>query len=325
MSTTPPAVVKPRRLQRGDRVAVLSPASPLRDDARKALDQGMDWLRGLGLKPALGRHALQSDGYLAGTDAQRAADLQTALRDPDVRGIFCVRGGYGVTRLLEDLDLSALAADPKPIVGYSDITALLAAAFGRHGVIGLHGPMVATTKAYAMGKAMQQLQANLLFDPTRAPRLPESDLGPGPHVLNPGRAESRLVGGNLSLVCALLGTPDQIDTRGRLLLLEDVGEAPYRVDRMLTQLRHGGHLQQAAGILLGDFHREDTPLASEDAATTRVLEERLGGLDVPVVTGLPFGHRPESWTLPIGALARLDARDRAARPTLTLLESPVSD
>ncbi len=313
----------PRALRAGDKVALVSPSSPLGD--RAALDAGLARLRRLGLDPvlmpnALARLAYPKGGELAGTDEQRADDLQTAIRDPRYRAILCVRGGYGATRILPRLDFGPLRADPKPIVGYSDITALLAAVQAETGLVGLHGPGVATPTSHDPGEANWELQRALLFETQKAPPLPRT--GPA-HVLVAGAAQGRLVGGNLTMVCALLGTPWQIDTTGAILFLEDVHEAPYRIDRMLTQLRQGGHLDRAAGIAFGDFHLADTPLASEMPDVVAVLAERTRGLAAPVAHGFPFGHRPGSWTLPVGARARLVATDPAGAATLTLLEPAV--
>ena len=270
----------------------------------------------------LGKHVLAADGYLAGDDEARAADLQEAFGDPELRGVFCVRGGYGITRLLDRLDFAPLESDPKPILGYSDATALLAAAWREIGLVGFHGPMVATSESMASGDALDAQQQALLTDTARATALPVPD-DDQPHVIVAGRAEGRLVGGNLTLVCALLGTPWEIDTTDTLLFLEDTGEAPYRVDRMLTQLRATGHLKRCAGIVLGDFHLDDQPLCSLDPELLRVLRDRLADLGRPVAFGFPFGHRPRSWTLPFGVRARLDARDERALARLELLEPSV--
>lgn len=312
----------PRALRRGDKLAVVSPASPLPKDRRGDLDRGLERLRALGFEPVLGKSVLAADGYLAGNDAARAADLQQAFGDPELRGVFCVRGGYGVTRLLERLDFAPLAKDPKPILGYSDVTALLAAAWREVGLVGCHGPMVATSESMASGKELDAQQHALLTEVKRATPLPLQD-GERPHALRTGRAEGRLVGGNLTLVTALLGTPWEIDTSGALLFLEDTGEAPYRVDRMLTQLRATGHLLRCAGVVLGDFHLDDQPMCSLDPEMLRVFRDRLADLACPVAYGFPFGHRPRSWTLPVGARARLDARDESSLARLELLEPTV--
>ena len=312
----------PRALRRGDRVAVVSPASPLPEARREDLDRGIARLERLGLRPVLGKNALATKGYLAGADRARAADLQDAIGDPDVRAIFCVRGGYGVTRLLELLDFAPLARDPKPIIGYSDVTALLAAVWKEVGLVGFHGPMVATSKSMAAGDQLDAQQDALLTQVKDIVDLsiPEGDT---PHVIREGHAEGRLVGGNLSLVVALLGTPWEIDTKDAILFLEDTGEAPYRVDRMLTQLRSAGHLGRCGGIVIGDFHLDDQELCTLDPDMRRVFDDRLADLACPVAFGLPFGHRPRSWTLPFGARARIDAQDRKAMARLELLEPAV--
>lgn len=313
----------PRRLRAGDEVAVVSPAGGVRDEA--ALARGLARLTALGLVPrvlthARGRLEWPEGSALAARDDERLADLHTALRDLRYRAVFCTRGGYGTTRLLARLDLSPLALDPKPIVGYSDITALLAAAWAETRVVGFHGPMVATTDTMDAGEAGWHLQAELLMRADCAPELPPTDL---PRALCAGTAEGRLVGGNLTLVQALVGTHWQLDTRGALVFLEDVEEAPYRVDRMLTHLIHAGAFERAAGVVLGDFHVEDTPLGAEHPPMLQVLEERLAPLGIPVAHGFPIGHLPRPWTLPFGARARLEAPRGDVPSRLVLLEPAV--
>jgi muramoyltetrapeptide carboxypeptidase len=314
-------IVKPKALRRGDRIAVVSPSGPL-PESDDNLERGLARLRRWGLEPVVMPHARDRQGFLAGADEDRAADLQAALDDPEIRAIFCARGGYGAMRILDRLDLRRLAEDPKPILGYSDITALLAATFGQAGVIGFHGPMVATAPAFAIGDACLRLQRELVTGTDAPARLPRDERGSA-HVMVEGQASGRLVGGNLSLVCALVGTPWEIDVTDRIVFLEDVDEQPYRVDRMLTQLLLGKFFARAAAVVLGDFHVSDTPLASEHQGITRVLYDRLGDSKIPVAFGFPFGHRPRSWTLPYGARARLDARDERAVPRLELLEPAV--
>lgn len=339
----------PRALRPGDRVAVLAPAGPLRNGL--ALDAGLERLQSWGLRPVLMPHAKgahRTASYLSGTDEERLADLNSALADPSLRGLLCVRGGYGTTRLLHGVDWDALARDPKTILGFSDITGLQLAAFARTGLVTLHGPNVATGPGLACTPSGWALQRHLLMeskpfgllshpppegsdgDPPKAGRrdakgagTPDND--PLPHVLVPGTAEGRLLGGNLSLVQSLVGTPWMPDTRGAILLLEDVGEAPYRVDRMLTQLRDAGVFAGAAGVLCGDFALKGRTSLEEDPEITRVLDDRLGDLGIPVAHAAPFGHRPRSWTLPLGARAQLRAEDPGAPPTLKLLEPAATD
>jgi muramoyltetrapeptide carboxypeptidase len=318
-----PEPLFPRALRPGDTVALVSPSSPLSD--HPALERGLARLRAWGLQPELLPHAMAKldfpkGGELAGSDDERLADLQRSFDDRRYRAVFCVRGGYGLTRLLPRLDFTSLRADPKPIAGYSDVTALLAAAHREIGLVSVHGPGVATPLSHDCGAPLWELQRTLLFESQRVPALP---VALPPHVLRPGDAEGPLVGGNLSLVCALIGTRWQLDTKGKILFLEDVHEAPYRVDRMLTQLAQAGALAQASGIVFGDFHLDDTPLASEMPELLRVLIDRTRELTIPVAHGFPFGHRPASWTLPFGARARLRAGDVAVPAQLELMESAV--
>lgn len=312
----------PRSLAPGDEVAVILPSSAVRDG--EAFARGLQRLRDWGLSPTvLSRGPVDEGldwpdgGAVAAADTDRLQALQQAIAEPRFRAVFCGRGGYGAARLLEGLDWSPLAKDPKPIVGYSDVTALLCAAAAEVGLVSFHGPMVATTEPMDAGEAGWQLQRELLTDPDGVQSLPEAA---DARAIRPGAAEGRLVGGNLAVLQASIGTPWQVDTAGALLFLEDIGEAPYRVDRMLTQLLQTGMLRRVAGVVLGDFHVEGTALASVHAPMQRVLEERLAALDVPVACGFLIGHRPGAWTLPFGGRARLDAPASGAPATLQLLE-----
>lgn len=319
----------PQALQTGDRIAVVSPAGPV--DVTK-LEAGEAILRGWGLEPVEGQFTRARQNYLAGTDDQRAADLNAAFRDPEVRGIWISRGGYGVTRILELLDWDALAADPKAIVGFSDLTALLAAVWRRVGLVTVHGPMVERlpllddrTSDWVRRLVTAVDVPGPLPEPTPPEQPPETQppetataqtpetvtaspqptTDPPPQSVVPGVVEGRLVGGNLSLLSALVGTPDQLDVSGKILLVEDVGETQARLDRMLTQLRAAGALAGVLGIAVGP---PVNCAGVEDAtACTNVFAERLGDLAVPLVTGLPVGHNDRQVALPHGALARLDA------------------
>lgn len=313
----------PHALRDGDEIAVIAPAGGVRDE--EALQRGLARFRAWGFVPTLLPHARgvldwPEGGRLAATDAERLRDLQEAVSNPRYRAIVCARGGYGTTRLLESLDLSPLRRDPKPILGYSDITALLAAARAATGLVGFHGPMLATTAAMDAGEQGFALQRQLLTVPGAPATLPAAEHARGLAV---GTATGPLVGGNLSLVQCLVGTRHEIDTEGAILFLEDIDEAPYRVDRMLTHLHATGAIARAAGIVLGDFHVAGTALGSEYPAMTAVLEERLRDLPIPVACGFPFGHRPGSWTLPVGVRARLAVPGRGAPATLELLEPAV--
>jgi muramoyltetrapeptide carboxypeptidase len=310
--------VLPVALRSGDRVAVVAASGPLQD--RKGLDAGLERLKRWGLRPEVGKHALESFGFLAGQDAARAADLQAAVADPGVRAIFFTRGGYGLTRILDGIDLSPLARDPKPVVGFSDVTALLCAAWSAAGIATFHGPMVAGDN---LDGPTEDLQRALLFEPGSVRALPADASDPPPHVMVAGTADGPLIGGNLSLLGALQGTRFAPKTAGAIVFLEDTDEAPYRVDRLLTQLAQTRFFESVAGVVVGDFANAASPKGAEATDLAWVLHDRLGRLKVPVAYGFPFGHRPRSWTLPFGVRARLDAPDRAKTPTLTIVEPAV--
>jgi len=302
-------VIRPPKLARGSRVTLVAPAGPLleRDDLTRA----ESLCRALGYEPALGRHAAERHGYFAGTDDQRLADLNHALRDPDVAAIWCIRGGYGTTRILDRVDFDALARRPKPLIGYSDITAILNAATRRTGVVTFHAPM-----ARAAMPAFSRLHfERVLGSPTAAGRLgrlpqPSDVLLPCDNrivALHGGVAEGPLAGGNLTLLQCLIGTLHFPDLNGAVLFLEDVGEDLYRVDRMLAHLRMTGALDRLAGVAVGRFtelkrHMSDGALGFEEVLATYLLP-----LGIPVAFGFPIGHIDDQWTLPLGVRARLDA------------------
>jgi muramoyltetrapeptide carboxypeptidase len=285
-------------LRKGDTVALIAPAGPLSTEEEFARAKRV--VESLGLVPRLGRNAAKHDGYLAGSDDQRAADFNEAARDPKVRGIFALRGGYGTMRILDAIDYAALAGDPKVVVGYSDLTALLNAIAQRTGLVTFHGPVAALSQFGA--DETEWLRRAVM---SAAP-IGELVAG-GVHTMSGGGARGHLRGGNLSLVTALIGTPYAIDTAGALLVLEEVDEAPYRIDRMLTQLRLSGALAKAAGILIGRCRNCDVDAEHPYAAMpfARVLWDRLGDLGVPVLSDLPIGHDGEQWTIPIGLEAEL--------------------
>ncbi|RLQ23301.1 LD-carboxypeptidase [Seongchinamella sediminis] len=315
--------IRPRRLRQGMTVGLVSPASNAPEDEDIAF--AMDVVRSLGFKVKPAQHLYQRTQYLAGTDQQRAADLNAMFADREVDAIFCLRGGYGSSRLLPLLDYGLIAANPKVLMGYSDITALHCAIFGRTGLVTFHGPIAgANFTEYSYTQFRETLIEGRGRQPLAAPP-PFEDPGPGRverenrlTVLHPGTAEGPLLGGNLTLVSHLMGTPWEPDFSGRLLFLEDVHEAPYRVDRMLTQLRLAGALERVAGIAFGKFTEADT--SNNSFSMEQVLRERTAGLGVPVLRGLMIGHVEDQAVIPVGARARLDT----ATATLTLLEPAVA-
>jgi muramoyltetrapeptide carboxypeptidase len=259
----------------------------------------------------LGAHVGARYGYLAGTDAERLADLNAALADPTINAIWCMRGGYGLTRILDAVDMRALARRPKPVIGFSDITALLLALWHVTGVATFHGP----TARQALPAFTRRHFERVLATAAPAGRLER--LSPPADVLAPrwprivairgGRAEGPLVGGNLSLLQCLVGTRWCPDLDGALLFLEEVNEDLYRVDRMLSHLRLAGLLDRLAGVIIGQFTEMKRNTGDGALGFHDVLEHYLGPLGVPVAYGFPIGHMEEQWTLPIGVRARLDA------------------
>ena len=298
---SPLPLTAPPLLGVGARVALISPSGPLRDVTE--LVRAESHARVFGWETVLGPHAMARDGYFAGADVLRAADLAAAIADPSIEGIWCLRGGYGAARLLPGLDLDAIATRPKVLIGYSDITALHAA-WHRAGVMSFHGPTARSTLTMFSQESLR-----------RATIRGEDSAGDAPQatVIREGTATGRLAGGNLAVVASLCGTPWAIDFSDAIIVLEDINEATYRVDRMLTQLRQSGALDGCVGIAFGhctncDTHTDDAARALDD-----VIRECADTLGVPALLGIPVGHIDEQWTLPLGAVASLDATRRTLR------------
>lgn len=302
--------VRPPRLREGSLVAVVAPAGPVERDR---LDAGVAALTSWGLRVRVGEHVLDRHPtlpYLAGRDADRARDLQQAWCDPEVDAVLCARGGYGSQRVLDLLDWAALAeAGPKVFAGSSDVTALHSAFGATLDIVTLFAPMLAG--ALFDDGAREHLAATL-FEPESTTVL----TGPSVSTAEHGTAEGTLVGGTLSLLAADVGSLDAAPPPdGSILLLEDVGEEPYRVDRLLTQLLRAGWFTGVAGVALGSWTGCGRPEQVYD-----VIADLLGGLGVPMVWELGFGHCPDQLTVPLGVAARLDADDG----TITLAEPALS-
>ncbi|WP_188281244.1 LD-carboxypeptidase [Streptomyces sp. CBMA29] len=293
-----PALIRPRRLAPGDRIGVVAPSGPV---PRERLDAGLDILRSWDLDPVVAPHVLDDhpSGYLAGTDRARADDLQQAWCDPSLAAVLCARGGYGVQRMVDLLDWDAMgAATPKAFIGYSDITALHEAFATRLGLATLHGPMAATETFLKDGPTQDHLRRTL-FTPEETVTL----TSPTARTLVPGRAGGVTLGGCVSLLASDLGTPyARTSAAGGILVLEDIGEEPYRLDRILTQLLRSGWLDGVAGIVLGSW-QDCGPYTDVRALIT----DLLGGLDVPIVEEFGFGHCESTLTVPLGVPALLDA------------------
>jgi muramoyltetrapeptide carboxypeptidase len=274
---------------------MIAPAGPLGspDELAQSIQNATD----LGWEPVVGQFANAREGYFAGPDRDRLHDLSWALDDPTIDGIWCVRGGYGAMRLLPAVDVSRVAFAGKPLLGFSDITALHAL-WQRAGVVSYHGP---TARAPLTEYSRRWLAAAV--QSTEPLAFPASGLD----SVTTGVARGRLVGGNLALLAALCGTPWHVDMREAIVVIEDVGEAVYRLDRMLVQLRLAGAFEGCAGIIFGQF--TNCPEQTEDGARSlrSVIEETAMATGVPVVANAPFGHITEQWTIPLGEFAELNA------------------
>lgn len=293
----PGAARWPPPVEPGDVVAGVAPAGP--PDPER-VERGVARLAGWGLEVRLGAHAFAGDawGFLAADDAARAADLRDAVADPVVAGIVCLRGGWGCQRLLDRLDWAAVAARPKPLVGFSDVTALHVGWRQRAGLVSLHGPSLAADDERLGEAGAASLRAALFGEPDR--RL-------AGRPLRPGRAAGPLAGGNLTVLASLCGTPWQLDAAGAVVLLEDVGERPYRLDRCLTQLRQAGALDGAAGLAVGGLVGcEEDREGVASASALEVVAGHAAELALPTVAGLPLGHGAGPRTVPLGAGAVVD-------------------
>lgn len=298
--------VRPAALRPGDQVMLVSPSGPTRPER---VARGIELLTGWGLRPVLAPNAYARKGYLAGDDALRAADLNTAFADPAVRGVLCTRGGYGAQRVVDLIDMAAVRRDPKLVAGFSDITALQFALWRGARLATVHGPGAAWLDERTPAASAESLRRALMSpEAVTITAVATEETAP---VRVPGVASGTLLGGNLCLIVSSLGTPDMPDLTGAILLIEDVGEPPYKVDRMLTQLRRAGVLSRVAGVAVGQFTdcADDWPVTVAD-----VLTDRLGDLGVPVLGGLPIGHGVGQLTVGVGVPATLDA----AAGTLTV-------
>ena len=294
MSPANSSLILPPFLQSGDLVTVISTSGALKEF--ESFERGIAVWRSRGYRVELGSHWDAREGYLAGTDEQRRYALLEAWKNPDCKAIICTRGGYGSARLLEDWQWPLESVTPKWLIGFSDITGLLWS-LATAGISGIHGPVL-TTLADESDWSQQRL-----FDVLEGRFLkPLTGQGWGG-----GTVQGRLLPANLTVATHLLGTPLQPDLTGAILALEDVTEAPYRIDRMLTHWRLCGAFNQVKGIALGRFSRCDAPIASQSWTIEQVLRDRLGGLGLPIVSGLEFGHDGVNAALPVGCWAELDA------------------
>ena len=297
--------IHPPRLRKGDTVAIVAPAGTV--DQKDEFNSSVGAFERMGFRVRYEDNIFQSIRYLAGDDSARAESLTLAFEDDTIKAIVGLRGGYGCSRLIPHLRLDRLQNNPKLFTGFSDLTTLHLL-FGRNfGWITFHGPMAARPGIGNISAEEESHLLSLWMDPEYRPILKF----PRTEVWNPGRTEGRLVGGCLSTIAASIGTPYEIDTDGAILFLEDVGEPPYRLDRMITHLNLAGKLQSLAGILLGVFHKCEPDKG--DYSSGDVLRETLEQLHVPIMANFPAGHGPENWAIPLGARVRIDADEKSVQ------------
>lgn len=303
-------LLKPQSLQKGDTVGLITPASAAK---REAFEKAVDNLEKLSFRVKYSENMNVRKGFLAGTDQQRLDDIHRMFEDPDVKGVICVRGGYGSGRLLNGINYELIKSNPKVLIGYSDITALLQAVMVKTGLVCFHGPVGASDFSDFTTRSFDSILLKAKSPKFSRPKswLSLTDQAYEHVVINGGVTEGRLIGGNLSLICSLMGTPYEPDFRDKILFIEEVGESPYRVDRMLTQLINSGKLKSCAGLALGVFKgcetRPDDPDFAFSTSLKDVVLDRLRGVGIPAVYGLPIGHIEDNLTLPLGISASLDA------------------
>lgn len=314
-------LIKPNRLKTGDTIGVIAPASGVSEET---FEKGLQNLAELGFQTKVGKYARGRNGFLSGTDSERLSDLHWAFSDKEVDAVWCIRGGYGTSRILPFIDYKLIKKNPKIIIGFSDITALNLAIYQKTGLVTFHGPNAGSTftdysKTHIVNTLMNPVSKYEI-------KLPEPTIDEDPelykaNIITPGKCRGELIGGNLSLLIALTGTDYSLKkVKGKILFIEDVNESPYRVDRMLTQLRQSIDMRSLAGIAVGVFTRGESEQNVVSQSLLDVLKDRLGDLIIPVIHGLSFGHIRENFTIPLGIKAEMDTADS----TLTFLENAVS-
>lgn len=298
-------IIKPSRLKRGDVIGLVSPASTPND--MQKLDNGIRYLEKNGYRVKLGENVGKSNGYLAGSDQERANDINTMFKDKSVKAIFCIRGGYGASRILDKLDYKIIKNNPKIFVGYSDITALQMAFLQKTGLITFAGPMVATDFSSEISHYTEEYFWEIITSKKKLGRIEQSDKSKMPGI-SKGNAYGRIIGGNISVLSALIGTEYFPDLKNRILIFEDIDEPPYKIDRILNQFRLLKVFKLLNGIVLGRFvdcFEHDT--SKKTLTLGEVMEFYLKDLNIPVLYSFPHGHIKDMITVPYGINIKMNA------------------
>lgn len=309
-------MIKPKGLKIGDTIGVVAPASPTTIDR---VEKAYEKLIEMGFKVIMGESCYSNYGYLAGTDDVRAEDLNKMFKNQEIDGIICLRGGYGTPRILDLLDYDLIKNNPKVFIGYSDITALHIAFNKLSTLVTFHGPMVSSDLIGEFSEFSKKSLYNSILEGKFQPVIkdPLDEIT----IINGGKAEGAIIGGNLSLITSTIGTPYEIDSKGKILFIEEIGEEPYRIDRMLTQLRLSKKLEEAEGIILGDFNNCVAESSEYDDSLTleEVIDQIIKPLGKATIFNFKAGHCEPTVTIPFGVKAKLDADNKV----LTLLEKPI--
>ncbi|MBW1996954.1 MAG: LD-carboxypeptidase [Deltaproteobacteria bacterium] len=295
-------MLKPEGIVKGDTFGIMAPAGSVTPDE---LEEGIELIRGSGYRVILARNIFHSKAYLAGDDTARLQDLHDMFLDRRVKAIMCARGGAGSMRLLDKIDYELIRENPKIFIGYSDITALLLSFYKRAGLVTFHGPVLREISRDE-GDNWTSLEKTI----SNGRRI-ELSLS-GAQVIRPGKTAGPVLGGNLSLVCNMMGTPFLPSLNKKILFLEEKGEAPYRIDRMLAQLRLSGVLDEVSGVLLGSFEQCGDP-----SDLREMFSEIFSALEMPVLMGVPSGHGVRNRTIPMGVRAEVDTE----KMVLTFMET----
>jgi len=324
IDTSEYSILKAARLSMGDKVGLVAPAWLITEDD---LQLSIERVKQLGFEPVYTDKILGKYGYFSGTDQERVDNFNYMIKNPEIKGIIFTNGGYGCTRILDLVDYDMIKKNPKVIIGFSDNTALINSIYKKTGLVTFHGPISKTIHRDYNKKQFE----NIAVNPTNNYIIESTDEDLEKsvddkiyerYIISSGKARGKLVGGNLTLICSMIGTPYQIDLEDNIVMIEDVGEEPYRIDRMLTQLIAGGELTKAAGIAFGicrgcDISEKSS--APNSFTLRQVIEDRIKPLNIPAVYGLSFGHNIHNFTFPIGLNAELDT----ASMTIRLLEKAV--
>lgn len=314
-------MIKPRRLEKGHTIGVVSPASP--SATRSEIPRAVEYLQDMGYRVVLGKNVNKCHGFTAASEEERADDLNEMFRRDDVDAVFVTQGGYGSAQLIDRIDYDAISANPKIFTGFSDLTSLHLAIGRFAGLVTFHGPGMSRFNAQDLTEYTKKYFFKALAGEAPLGEIPLADPKKWLYTMAPGKAEGRLTGGNLTLVCASLGTRYEVDAAGKILLLEEVETEPWIVDHSLSHLRNAGKFKDVAGVLVGECKdcvpRKHDPGFYSDVSVEEVFEYYLKDLGVPVLYGLPLGHTDDLATLPMEVMTRLDAD----RETFEILESGV--